>query len=367
MNITRLVDSFIEMVQINSETKNEFEMMQYVLKKLQEMGLETYMDDCGSKLGSNGNNVYCKIPGDESMSSILLSAHLDTVSPGNDIVPVINGDVISSSSNTILGGDDKAGIAVILEAIRTIKEENLIHRPIEIVFSIYEEGGLHGAKNVEIEKLRSKHALVFDSGGEIGKIINEAPGQDRIEICVQGLAAHAGLEPEKGINALVVASHAISNIKFGRLDEETTSNIGIVSGGVATNIVMPSVDIVAEVRSLDNDKLAFHSKLIQDEFIRTAKEFNTTVDVNIKHMYDSFKVDKDSSFIKQISNSFTALGIPTNIRSTGGGSDTNIYTAHGLCSLNLSVGMTKVHTVDEFIKISDMEQITNVLIHYLTN
>ncbi len=335
-------------------------------KYLQNLGFETYMDNAGEKIASNANNLYGFLKGND-LEPILLSAHMDTVTPGNGIEAVIEGDLISSKGETILGADDKSGIAIILEAIETIIENNLEHRPIEIAFTIYEEGGLHGSKQLEMEKFSAKHALVFDSGGEIGTIVTTAPGQNKLEIKIEGKPAHAGLEPENGVNAFEVAAKAMNELKMGRIDFETTSNIGVVSGGVATNIVMPSLEIVAEVRSLNNDKLTSESNKIKEIFESTAQAFNAKAKIEIETMYNSFDIAKDHPFVQEVSKSFTNIGLNPIYVSTGGGSDTNIFTAAGLIGLNISTGMNAVHTTKENIKISDMEKCCEFLIDYLTS
>ena len=186
INKDRLINTFMEYVQIDSESKNEKAISEIIVKDLEELGFETYTDKAGEKIGSNGNNVYCFIPGNMESETMLFSAHMDTVTPGNGIIPYVDGDYIKSKGNTILGGDDKSGIAAIIEALRSIKENNLPHRPMEIVFTICEEGGLKGVKEVEFSKLKAKKGIILDSGGKPSSIITQAPGQTKINGSIRG-------------------------------------------------------------------------------------------------------------------------------------------------------------------------------------
>ncbi len=367
INKQRLVDSFIEMVKIDSETGNELQIQEHLAKCLDKLGFEIVIDDAGSKCGSNANNIIATKKGVEGVEPIILSAHMDTVSPGNGIEPVINGDVITSKGDTILGGDDKGGIAAILEAVTTIVETNASHPTIVIAFLISEEGGLNGSKYLNYDLLGAKNALIFDTGGEIGTVITSAPGQNSLKITVKGVAAHAGVEPEKGINALEVAAHAITNINLLRIDDETTCNFGVVNGGSATNIVMPELIIEGEVRSRDESKLKKQTDHIVDEFEKAANKFGTSVDFVINKEYSPYKISDDNPLLNRYFEATKACGFEPVSLPTGGGSDANNFNNNGLNALNVTVNMCKVHTVDEYIKISDMENATKILYTFLTN
>ncbi len=363
MNIERLVKNFMNFVQIDSESKNEQEMMKATVDYLQKLGLKVFTDSAGEKIGSNGNNIYAFLDG--VGEPILLSAHLDTVKPGNNIVPIINNGVISSQGDTILGADDKSGIVVILEAIETILEANLNHRPIEISFSIYEEGGLFGVKEIEFEHFKSKNMLVFDAGGGFGAVVNRAAGKNHFEIIIQGKSAHAGIEPEKGVNAFTIASAAMNNLNIGRIDFETTSNIGIDSGGIATNIVMDQLKIEGEVRSLCTTKLKEETAKIIDAFEESATKCNSSITYNIRQDYAAFHTNLESAFTEEVKLAFAQIGVSPRFEDTGGGSDGNIFATKKINPLIVSTGMEAVHTFDEHIKISDMEKCCEFLIAYL--
>ncbi len=365
MNEKRMLNNFLEFVQIDSETKDEYNFMQRIIQYLEKLNVEYTTDDAGSKCGSNGNNIYVKIPGNDQ-EPILLSSHMDTVKPGLGIKPEVHGNRVVSVSDTILGGDDKAGISIILEAVETILENKLDHRPIEILFTIYEEGGLHGAKNADYSRITAKNALIFDTGGKANHIVNQAPAQMNLHVKVIGRTSHAGVAPEKGINALTVASHAIQNMRLGRIDEETTANIGTVEGGLATNIVMPEVFLKCEARSLNNDKLEAQVKHMVDTFEESAKHYGANVDIKLLPSYQALKTDSNSPFALSVKQTMDKLFGETVFYKAGGGSDANIMNQNGINALICSAGMNKVHTTDEYVDLDIFNDSATFLIEYIT-
>ncbi len=367
INKERLVNNFVEMIKIDSETRNEIEMFNYLKAHLSKLGFEVKCDNAGTKFGSNANNLIATKQGEPGIEPIILSAHMDTVTPGIGIEPIIDGDMIHSKGDTILGSDDKAGIAIILEAIQTIIDNNDKHQTIICAFLISEEGGLNGSKHLDYSLLNAKNALIFDSGGPIGTIITSAPGQNSLKITVKGKAAHAGVEPEKGINALEVAAHAITNINLLRVDEETTCNFGIVNGGNATNIVLPELFIHGEVRSINKDKLTKHTEHMISKFEEAAEKFNTTVDIEVEKMYEPYVIESSNPLLQKYFKANEECGFTPSPKPTGGGSDANNFNNNGILALNIGVNMQNVHTVDEKISITDMVDATRVLYTFLKN
>lgn len=351
----RLLDRFLKYVQIDSPTKYEKEFADYLMKEMEKMGLEVHMDDAGEKVGSNAGNVIGRLKGNTDGETILFSAHMDTVSPGRGIKPVIKDGVIYSDGTTVLGGDDKAGIAAILEAIETVIEKDIPHGDIEVVFSIYEEGGLYGAKNLDYSKLKAKKAFVFDSGGDPGEIIIQGPAQNKINAKFIGKEAHAGVAPENGISAIQMAAEAISNMKLLRIDEETTANIGIIRGGEATNIVTKEVTIEGEARSLSNEKLKAQTDHMVKCCQEAAEKFGGTVELDVQNSYEAFKVEEDAEIVQKVKEACKNIGLEPFTTSSGGGSDTNILNANGIEAVNLGIGEKKPHTVEEHIHIKDLE------------
>jgi len=364
VNQERLVNHFLDIVQIDSESKNEKAIAEALAEQLGELGFTVTKLPVPEHV-SNGFNIYAKLEG-ELEGSIVFSSHMDTVTPGNGIEPIIEDGVIRSKGNTVLGGDDKSGISAVMEAVRVIKENNYAHKTIELAFTVYEEGGLHGSKNFDMSYIQSNHAIVLDSGGPIGTIITSAPGQQNLKVTITGRPAHAGLAPEEGINALTVAADAIMNMTLARIDEETTANIGVVHGGQATNIVMPELYIEGEARSLDDVKLAKQVEHMESTFKAAAEKHEAQIEIISTRAYNAYKIADDNAHVASIKEAFESINISPFTKSTGGGSDANVFNEKGLTTVNLSTGMSKVHTTEEFIKVSDMVDITRFLTAYLT-
>jgi tripeptide aminopeptidase len=366
INTDRMINTFLEYIKIDSESFNEKNMCDFLSKQLMAEGFEVVINDIGAKLGSNGYNMVVKYPGDESKEPIFLSSHVDTVVPGVGIKPVINGDLITSDGTTILGGDDKAGVAIIVEVMRTVKENNLTSRPIEAIFSICEEVGLQGAKEFDLSLIKSKEGVILDSGGPIGTIITQAPAQDALSVTIHGKPAHAGVAPETGVSAIQIAAEALTNMKLYRIDEETTANFGSINGGGATNIITPLVEMKGETRSLNVDKLEKQTASMKKAFEDAAAKLGGTVDVDIVRKYNPLNVPSDANIVLELKKAFEANGCEPIITSTGGGSDTNIYYEKGLDCVNISCGMAKAHTLEEEIKISDMEKTAKSILTLVT-
>ncbi len=291
----------------------------------------------------------------------MLSAHMDTVGKDTGIKPVIRDGVIYSDGTTILGGDDKSGVAAILEVIRSLHEEGLGHPPLEVVISVGEEVQLRGAKLLDKGKLRARRGYVLDAGGPIGTIVTSAPSQDSLEIKVHGKTAHVGSEPERGINAIVVASEAIAAMPLGRIDFETTANIGVIQGGVATNIVPDEVFIKGEARSRDNDKLAMQTAAMAAAFQDAAEHHAARVELKIKRSYTTYKLADDHPVVTAATAAAIRLGFTPIIQGSGGGSDANVYAESGVTCAVLSTGMADVHTPQEHIAVSDMVDAARLL------
>ncbi|NOH26803.1 M20/M25/M40 family metallo-hydrolase [Vibrio mediterranei] len=364
VNTDRLVNHFFDLVKIDSESGNEKAIAEAIAEQLGELGFTV------SKLPvpeqyTNGFNVYGHLEGTLE-GSIVFSAHMDTVTPGIGIEPIIEGGIIRSKGDTILGGDDKSGIAAVMEAVRCLKEQNREHKTIEVAFTVHEEGGLFGSEHFDMSYIQSNNAIVLDTGGPIGTIVTGAPGQQKIVAKIKGRPAHAGLAPEEGISAAMVAADAIANMKLLRIDSETTANIGSVNGGQATNIVMPELTVVAEARSLNSDKLTAQVNHMVETFQASAEKFGAEVEIESTRAYDAFVIAEDDAHVLKIKQVFEANGIEANTKHTGGGSDANNFNGKGLTTVNLSTGMAKVHTTEEYIAIDDMVKITDFVIGYVT-
>ena len=349
VNRERLIKTFTDLVKISSPSWKESEVINYIVKTLKPMKITAEKIPCDGSY-----NLLVRIDGNEDRKPALFSCHTDTVVPCENIIPVITSSRITSDGTTILGADDKAAVAVFIEAITCIKERNIPHGPLEFLFSCAEEVGLHGIKGFDMSLLRSKHAFVFDSAGEIGKIIIKAPYHITIDCTVKGKSAHAGMEPEKGVSAIKVLSEIISRLPHGRIDNETTVNVGLISGGSATNIVAEEAYFKLEARSVDSKKLKSLEDDIRLIITSTAKEFKAKAKIDRNLEYSGFSIKPNDSILKTVHNALGKIQITPQHEISGGGSDTNIINRAGIKAVNLSIGMRNVHTKQEHILIKDL-------------
>ena len=362
VNRDRLVRTFLEIVQVNSQTKNERAMADYLKGKLAELGLMVKEDNAGGTIGGNAGNVIATLAGKVDKMPLLFSAHMDRVAPGENIRPVVEGDIIKSGGDTILGADDGAGLAIILEVLQVLRESNLQHGLLEVVFTVAEEGGLSGSKALDVESLAAKSAVIFDSSGDAGIVINQAPAQDEIIARIYGQAAHAGVEPEKGVNAIMMAAKAIGRMQVGRLDEETTTNIGVIMGGKATNVVPDFVEVRGEARSFREEKLRKATESMVAAFIAAAAEENGRVEMEVKRLYAAYHHSEDHKLLQLVKKAGEAVGLKIIVQSSGGGSDANILNGKGIDAVNLGVGNGEVHTLQEFQKISELLKVAEMAV-----
>ena len=354
INRARLLETFFEYVKIDSETGNEKAMADRVAADLAAIGCEVATDRAGEAIGSNGYNIYATLYGENDAEPIMMSSHLDTVAPGVGIEPYAQDGVIRSRGETILGGDDKSGVAAIIEALRCVAERRLRHRTVEAVFTICEEGGLRGAQELEYGRIQSKNAAVFVSGGGVGGIITTAPGQIRIDAGIIRRAAPAGVNPEDGVSAIVVAAHAVASMKLLRIDSETTANIGTFLADGPTNIVTERVKFRAEARSRNQQKLEAQAAHMASCLEKACETFGAKLHCRTQTCYIGYHVPKEHRFVCQVMRACEAIGVEPVTASSGGGSDANIMAQNGITAVVLGTGMDRVHTIDEQITIDNL-------------
>ena len=351
----RLLNTFLDYVRIDSESTHEAAFARRVMADLQAIGCRIGTDDSLTQTGSDTGNLYCTLPGDPQREAIILSAHLDTVVPGKGIEPVIEDGVIRSRGDTVLGGDDKSGVAAIVEAMRTIVERNLPHPTIQAVFSVCEEIGLKGSKALDYSLLEAKKAVVLDSTGDAGTIITGAPGQYSLTAVITGRKAHAGAEPEKGISAIQVAAEAITNMKLLRIDEETTANIGFISADFPTNIVPDRLELKAEARSRSDEKLEEQIRHMLSCLENACEKYGAQLETTLIKPYGGYSYAQDDPFVLEVAAACERAGLTPRLDVTGGGSDANNFNVNGVKSLVLGTGMDKVHTTQEQLTVKNLE------------
>lgn len=371
INRERLMDAFRFLVKIDSVSRQEGEIAKELTKILGSMGAETFIDNAGEKTGSNTGNLIAKFRGTENIPPLLLNAHMDTVEPGRGVVPVLKDGTFTSDGTTILGADDKSAIAVLLEVMTVLKENNIPYGPIEMVLTTCEEIGLMGAKHLDMSLITAKYGYALDATDTEG-IITHAPSANKIEFKVHGRDAHAGAAPEKGINAIHLASKAIAGLELGRIDKETTCNIGIINGGIATNIIPNLVTVKGEVRSHNDDKLKKVTSDIIASFENTVKNYGEIssdglprVDVAVDDDFSRTDIPENHPVVVLAQKAAANLGRNMVTKITGGGADANIFYANGIITGVIGTGMRDMHTVRESVSVDDMVKTGELLLEII--
>lgn len=359
----RVIQTFIELIEINSPSFQEEEISLYLTGKLEETGFDV------QKLPYDRSfNLLARKQGTiQGCPSLLLSAHMDTIGPTEGIIYRHDQGVISSTGPTVLGADDKSGIAQILEAVTVLRDSSLPHGDIEILFTSAEEKGLLGARNMDVSLLQSRFGIVTDVSGPVGKIVIAAPSHNVYELHITGKAAHAGIEPERGINAIRVASEIITSVPDGRMDDDTTANIGVITGGTATNVVPLTAVIRGEVRSHRPARLAEIGEIIFSRAREIASRRDAGIDIVEFREYDAYHFSPEDRYVQFVGMTMRECGIEPSLIRTGGGSDANILNRKGLQMLNISTGMQQVHSSEEFICVEDLVKGAEVILRAALN
>ncbi|MBW1894948.1 MAG: M20/M25/M40 family metallo-hydrolase [Deltaproteobacteria bacterium] len=372
INQNRLSTLFKTLVEINSESTNEKAVAEKIVVLSKALGGTAVFDDSAVKTGSNTGNLVINFKGNTASPPLLLSAHMDTVQPGKGINVIFEDGRFKSDGKTILGADDKSAIAIILEAITVIAENNLPCCPIELVLTTCEEVGLKGAKNLDFSLITAKYGYVFDTS-DTDIIVTRAPAANRLKFQVFGKSAHAGVAPESGVNAISIAAKAISNIDSGRIDHETTCNIGTIQGGVATNIVPDYVEVHGEVRSHSNKKLDQVTEKMVKAFQETVNACKKDasgnsfpeLEVSVENDFPLTRIPEDHPVTRTVLQASQNLGRTMELKSSGGGADANIFFKKGIHTIVLGTGMENMHTVRESILLSDMVMSVELLIEII--
>ncbi|MFC7441023.1 M20/M25/M40 family metallo-hydrolase [Laceyella putida] len=363
VNKQRLIDEFIELVKTDSVTGDERAICDLLTQKLTELGLDVVEDGSAQLTGHGAGNLVATLKGTlDGAPNIYFTCHMDTVAPGNGIQPQINGDIIESDGTTILGADDKAGLAALLEGIRLLKEKQLPHGQIQLIITAGEESGLIGSRHLDMSLVDADFGFALDSDGEVGEIITAAPSQVKVLATIHGKAAHAGVNPEDGISAIQVASRAISKMRLGRIDEETTANIGRFQGGTASNVVPERVEILAEARSRNPLKLRKQVDSMVKAFHEAAEEFKAKAEVETQTLYPSFQFTEEDLVVQKAKEAVKRIGRTPRIGASGGGSDANVIAGHGIPTVNLGIGYQNIHTTKERMPIKELVKATELVV-----
>ncbi|PKG21496.1 tripeptidase T [Niallia nealsonii] len=363
INNERLLNQFLELVKIDSETKYEKEIAGVLKNKFTELGLDVIEDDTTAITGHGAGNLICTLKGNaENADPIYFTSHMDTVVPGVGVKPSIKDGYVVTDGTTILGADDKAGLAVILETLTVIKENNLPHGTIQYVITVGEESGLVGAKALDPALLTAKFGYALDSDGKVGNIVVAAPTQAKVKATILGKTAHAGVAPEKGVSAITIAAKSIAKMPLGRIDSETTANIGRFEGGQQTNIVCDHVEILAEARSLVEEKMQNQVAKMKEAFETTAKDMGGEAIVEVEVMYPGFKYGAGDHVVEVARKAAEKIGRSCSLEQSGGGSDANVICGFGIPTVNLAVGYEDIHTTKEKMPIEELNKLAEMVL-----
>ncbi len=357
---SEVLDLFTQLAAVPSPPGEERAVADLVVAYLRDCGLAVDEDDCGPSIGSTMGNLLARLPGTVEGEPLLFCAHLDTVPPTAAIEPVVEDGFVRNAAGTILGADDKAAVAAMLEATRRVLAESRPHAGIELLFTPKEEVGLVGASAFDDSRLEAGVGYVYDQAAPIGTIILGAPHSETLEVTFHGRAAHSGMHPDDGRSAILAAARAISELRLGRVDEDSTANVGTITGGTATNIIPEWCSFVGEARSHDERKLADLVQEMQDAITFAASVAECDVETIIRKSYRGYRFTKSDRAITLAAEALTRCGHEVVYERSGGAADANVFNNRGLQIVNLANGMTDIHTPDERIAVDDLDAMVEV-------
>ena len=366
----RMLEEFKNLIKFDSESFKELDISIYLLDKLKSLGLEVEIDDVGHRLYNNPKgtgNIYGYLKGNTKGEGIILSSHMDTVSPGLNKEAIIEDGLVKSKGNSVLGADDITGIVSILEVLTIIKENNLKHPDIEVVFFVAEEPFCKGSSLFDYKKLKSKYAYVLDLSGKVGTIALSAPTIVTLNFKINGKAAHAGFEPEKGISAIVAFSNFVSKLKLGRIDNETTFNIGTINGGSGKNIIPEVVLSEGEIRGMNDEKIDFLIKDIENLLDKETKALGATYSFTYKKDIKAYRINKNHYLVSRYQKALNELNYgDAIIVDTFGGSDNNNFNLNGIEGVVISNAMNDIHTTHEYFSVDEFIKSAKILLKLVT-
>ncbi|PID82966.1 MAG: peptidase M20 [Clostridiales bacterium] len=365
-----VVDRFLDMIKVHGPSKNEIKFAEYMIKQMESLGAEIYLDNGFETYGGNAPVIFAKFKGSLPGEGITFSVHMDVIEPHAGVEPIIEGDIIRTDGSTTLGGDDRGGCASVTEALRVIKANNIEHQDIYVIMSTCEEVGLLGAKSIDWDKvpehmMPSKKMLVVDNAGRAGLVAHTGPARYEFEITFKGKKAHAGVEPEKGINAIQLASIAVANMNIGRIDELTTSNIGNIITEGPLNVVPDECKVIGEIRGHDEDKISGILDTYKKSCEKAVDNLGGEFVFDIEQAFPALKPIDDLKFAKEICAVYDAIGVKSELEVIGGGTDGNIYSLKGFNPAIIGVGMYDAHTLSENLNTEDLYNTTLAIVKYV--
>jgi tripeptide aminopeptidase len=357
-----VVDLFLRLARQPTPPGRERAAIDLVRDELAALGIETIEDDAGPRIGSDAGNLLARIPGTAPGTPIFLNAHVDTVPPTAPIEPEVRDGWIVNAQPTILGADNKASVAAMVDGIRRVLEEGIPHAGVELVVTLQEEVGLQGAKAFDVDRLEARMGYVFDVDGPLGRMVMRAPSQISLDLGFRGLAAHAGIAPEEGRNAIQAAALALADLEIGRLDAGSTRSIGMIGGGRQRNIVADACDVQLEVRSLDDTRVGELAQEVVDAANRGAAAAGCSVEIAQRREYTAYAHDERAPVVELARTALLAAGCMPDPIETGGGADAHVFNERGIPCLNISSGMELIHSADERIRVDDVRRMSDIAV-----
>jgi tripeptide aminopeptidase len=351
---------FLELAALSTPPGEERPAADVVLRYLRELGLEPEEDDCGPRIGSTMGNIYARLEPTAAGTPLFFCAHLDTVPPSGPLEPVVEDGVIRNAGGTILGADNKSAAAAMLEGVRRVLAENRPHAGIELLFTPKEEVGLIGAFAFDPARLQAEVGYVYDQAAPIGEIILGAPWSQAMEVRFHGRASHSGMFPEEGRSAILAAARAIGDLRLGKVDDETTANVGTITGGTAGNIVPEWCEFVAEARCQDEDRLHDFVQEMVDTFSFAATATDCEVETRLRKSYSGYRFKQSDDVVRLAASALERCGHTVTYALSGGAADANVFNEQGRRCVNLANGMTDIHTSNEHIAVADLEAMVDV-------
>jgi len=362
-----LVEIFVDLVNISATAKQEKPVADYIRTFLEKLDIRTCEDKTGELIGGNTGNIIATIGNHQNgVPDFALVSHMDTVKPTAGIRPQINNDRITTDGRTILGADNRAGIALILSLVEHLYQEKIKHHPFEVIFTVGEETGLYGSTNLDLDIVKSRVAYILDSSADPGYFVYAAPGAIDFHIDFEGKGSHAAVNPEQGINAIKMAADLIQGVQLGKVDENTTINFGKIHGGEANNVVPPYVNLTGEIRSFYRENIDNYYATFEKQLEDVRQKYSGKCFIKRQEAFPGFILDQKSEPIRRLSNSLKAVGLAPYPIKYYGGSDANVLNNRGITAIDLGIGAKNPHSVDEYIKISDMVSIGRLIRHLVT-
>jgi tripeptide aminopeptidase len=357
-----VVDVFMSLAAVPSPPGEERTVADLCAGYLAQLGLEAEEDDAGAELGGSAGNLYARLAATEGEGGtpLFFCAHMDTVEPEAPIEPLLVNGTIRNAQEGILGADNKATVAAFLDTLREVRERGLPHAGIELVLTVQEEVGLRGAKAFDATRLHARDGFVYDHASPLGEVVLAAPTQHTIDAVFHGRPAHSGIAPELGRSAVVAAARAIAEMRLGRIDDETTANVGRISGGIARNIVPAECTLTAEARSLDPRKARQQAQAMLDAMVHAANLEECSVETAVRLEYEAYRLRRSDTPVALAFEALAACGYEPRAIESGGGADAHVFNARGLCCLNLPNGMASIHTAEEEIAVADLQGMVRV-------